>query len=122
MKFLHVFIFNTIAALGYGVGLLVIPSTMLSLHGISQMPSSILMARYFGVALLGIGLITWLARNTDDSRVRDAITLGLPISYIVGFILSLQSTLSGQMNTLGWLPVVIYLLLILGYGYIRFLK
>jgi hypothetical protein len=117
MKLYHVFIFNAITALGYSVGLLVIPSTLLTLHGMSPDPSTILVARYVGVSFLGIGLVTWLARN---SGAQDAITLGLLICSIAGFLLSLQSTLTGQMNALGWLPVVIYLLLIAGYSYFRF--
>lgn len=122
MKLAYVFIFNTLAALGYAAGLLVIPATILSWHGISDEPSTILMARYFGVALLGIGLVTWQARNSEESQARNAITLGLPISYILGLALSIQSTLAGQMNTLGWLPAVVYLLLIAGFGYFRFMK
>ena len=120
MKLSYVFIFNTIAALGYAVGLIIIPATVLTWHGISTDASTILMARYFAVALLGIGLVTLLARDAEESKARDALTLGLPLSYIVGLVLSLQSTLTGQMSALGWLPVVIYLLLVIGYGYFRF--
>jgi hypothetical protein len=120
MKLYHVFIFNAIAALGYAVGLLVIPSTVLTLHGMSPDPSTILEDRYVGVSFLGIGLVTWLARNSDKSVAQDAMTLGLSISYIAGFLLSLQSTLTKQMNALGWLPVVIYLLLVAVYSYFRF--
>jgi hypothetical protein len=122
MKYSTVFIFNTIAALGYAAGLLIIPTFIMTWHGITHDPSTILMARYFGVALLGIGLVTWMARNTVDSNARDAITIGLPISYIAGFVLSVQATMAGQMNALGWLPVVVYFLLILGYGFVRFSK
>ncbi len=120
MKLSYVFIFNTIAALGYAIGLLIVPATVMTLHGISTDPSTILMARYFGVALLGIGLVTWLARNSDESHARDAMTLGLPISYVAGLLLSLQATLTGQMSVVGWLPVVVYLLLVAGYSYFRF--
>ena len=120
MSLTTVFIFNAIAALGYAAGLLIIPATLNSWHGIATDPSSILMSRYFGVALLGIGLVTWLARDANESKARDALTLGLPISYIAGLVLSLQATLSGQMSALGWLPVVVYTLLILGFGYVRF--
>jgi hypothetical protein len=120
MKLSHVYIFNTIAAIVYALGLLIVPATIMTMHGISSDPSTLLMARYFGVALLGIGLVTWLARNSDKSRAQDAISLGLPVSYVVGFVLSLQATLTGQMNAVGWLPVVIYLLLIAGFAYFRF--
>ena len=122
MKLFHVFTFNTLAALGYGVGFLAIPATILSWHGITPDPYVILMGRFFGVALLGIGLVTWFARDAEDSKTRDAITDGLAISFIAGFALSLQSTLAGQMNALGWLPVGIYLFLIVGYAFFRFSK
>lgn len=120
MKLSYVFIFNSITALGYAIGLLIVPATVMTLHGISTDPSTILMARYFGVALLGIGLVTWLARNSDKSQAQDAMTLGLPISYVAGLVLSLQATLTGQMSVVGWLPVVVYLLLVAGYSYFRF--
>ena len=48
------------------------------------------------------------------------MTLGLPISYVAGLVLSLQATLTGQMSVVGWLPVVVYLLLVAGYSYFRF--
>jgi len=119
MKLSHVYIFNTLVALVYALGLLIVPATIMSLHGIGSDPSTILMARYFGVGLLGIGLVTWLARNSDKSQARDSISLGFLISYVVGLVLSLWATLTGQMNAVGWLPVVIYLLLIVGIGYFR---
>ena len=58
MKLSHVFIFNPLAALGYAAGFLIIPATIMSWHGITGDIYTILMARYFGVALLGIGLVT----------------------------------------------------------------
>jgi len=114
-----VYIFNTIVAIVYAIGLLIVPATIMTLHGISSDPSTLLMARYFGVALLGIGLVTWLA-SSDKSQAQNAISLGLLISYLVGFVVSIQATLTGQMNALGWLPVVIYLLLVIGLSYFRF--
>jgi hypothetical protein len=122
MKLSQVFIFNTLAALSYAAGFLIIPATIMSWHGITADAYTILMARYFGVALLGMGLVTWSARNAPESDVRDGIITGLAISAVVGFALSLQSTLAGQMNALGWLPVVVYLLLFVGFGYFRFIK
>ena len=120
MRLSTVFIFNTLAALGYAAGLLIIPETIMTWHGIGIHGSTILMARYFGVALLGIGLVAWLARDTVESKARDAITIGFSISCVAGFVLSVQATLAGQMNSLGWLPAAAYLLLVLGYGFARF--
>ena len=122
MKQSHIYIFNTIVALGYGIFLLVAPATLLALHSISSDQSTLLMGRYFGSALLGMGLATWLARNAEPSEGRNAITLGFFVSYIAGFLVSLYGTLSGQMNVLGWIAVTVYLLLAIGFGYIQFSK
>lgn len=122
MKLSHIYIFNTIVALGYSILLLIVPSTLLSLHGISTDQSALLMGRYFAVALLGMGSATWLARNAEASKARDAITLGFLVSYIAGFLVSLYGTLTDQMNALGWLAVAVYLVLVLGLGYIQLSK
>jgi hypothetical protein len=121
MKLSHIYIFNTLIALGYGTFLLISPVPLLSLHGISPDPSALLMGRYFGVALYGMGLATWLARNAEPSQARNAITLGFLVSYIAGFLVSLEGTLSGQMNAVGWVAVAAYLLLVIGFGYFQFL-
>jgi hypothetical protein len=113
MKLSHIYIFNTVVALGYSFFLLVFPAQLLTVHGISPDPSALLMGRYFGVALLGMGLAPWLARNAAASQARDAITLGFFISYIAGFLVSLYRTISGQMNALGWLAVTVYLIRLL---------
>jgi hypothetical protein len=75
------------------------------------------MGRYFGVALLGMGLTTWLARNAAASDARDAITLGFCISCMPGVVVPLYGTLSGQMNAMGWLAVAVYSVLVIGFGY-----
>jgi len=122
MKLSHVFVLNTFISVSYAAGFLFIPNTLISWHGMVPDTSLILMSRYFGVALLGIGLVTWFARNAEDSKTRDAITNGLALAFIVGVALSLQATLAGQLNAMGWLPVSAYLILIAGYGYFRFNK
>ena len=122
MKLSYLFVFNTIAALAYGIGSVVIPVTMLSLHGMTQGPTEALVGQFMGVSLIAVGLITWLARNVTDSEAQKAIMTGLLISDVIGFIVVLLGVLSNLMNALGWVAVGMYLLLALGYGYFRFLK
>ena len=122
MKFSYIYIFNTIVALFYCFFLLFFPVQLLSIHGISPDSSALLMGRYFGVALLGMGLATWLIRNLDASKAKSAVTLGFFISYIPGVIVSLHGTLTGQMTALGWLAVAVYSLLVIGFGYIYFIE
>lgn len=122
MKISNLFIVNTIVAVGYGIAFVLVPVTVLSLYGISQDPGAILMGRFFGGALISIGLITWFARNSGESEARRAIMLGLFISFFVSLIVSIHGTVSGAMSAFGWTAVLIYLFFILGYGYFLFFK
>ena len=122
MKLKHVFIFNTVVALIYGIGAVLLPETIMSMHDMSTDPTGIYLGRSFGVSLIGIGLVTFLIRDVPDTKVSHSIALGLLVSDIVGFVVSLLAMLAGLMNALGWLGTGIYLVLALGYGYFRFIE
>src|SRR2546421_11703943 len=68
---------NAIVALAYALGLLLVPATLLKVYGITSGPGERLMAQFFGVALLAVGLLTWLARNVADPIARRAFVLAL---------------------------------------------
>ena len=122
MKLKHLLIINTVVCLVYGIILVLSPATMLSLHGVAQDPGTRLMGQYFGSALIGIGLLTWLARNVADSEAQGAIILALLIANVIGIVISVLGTVSGPMNAVGWSAVAIYVLLALGFGYFQFVK
>jgi len=122
MKLSNMLVINTIVALVYGIILVLTPATMLSLYGITQGPGEKLTGQYFGAALIGIGLLTWFARNVADPGAQRAIVLSLLIYDIIGLIVSVLGTVSGAMSTFGWSAVVIYVLLALGFAYFQFVK
>ena len=122
MKLSNLFVFNSVVALVYGIGSVVMPVYMLSLHGMTQGPTEALVGQFMGVSMIAIGLMTWLSRNITDSGSKKAIITGLLISDIIGFIVVLLGMLSNLMNALGWVAAGIYLVLTLGYAYFRFFK
>ena len=122
MKLSSFLVLNAVIALVYGIGAVLVPGTVLTMYGMTPNPGMLLIGQFFGVALIGIGLVTWLARNVVDSAAQRAIILGLLISDVVGVIVALLGTLSGVMNAVGWSSVVIYLVLTLGYAYFQFMK
>ena len=122
MKLSNLLVVNAIVALVYGIGELLTPATMFSLYGVTQSPGARLMAQYFGLSLIAIGLLAWFARNVADSEAQRAIILALLISDVIGVIVSVLGTVSGVMNAVGWSAVGIYLLLALGYAYFQFMK
>ncbi|HEY6451297.1 MAG TPA: hypothetical protein VIX87_01720 [Steroidobacteraceae bacterium] len=104
----------------FGVGFVIVPVEMLAQYGVAADRSIILMSRFFGTALIQIGLLFWLARSIIDSVGRAAIVLSGLISMVIGFLVALQGELSGVINALGWSTVVLYALFALGFAYFQF--
>lgn len=122
MKLSAVFTANSIVALLVGLGFTLVPATALTLYGISLSEPGLLVARLYGASVLGYAVLTWSARNTEESEARGAIVLALFVGFVIGFIVSLVGQLSGVVNALGWSTVVIYLAFALAYGYFQFMK
>ena len=122
MKLSTLMVINAVVAFIFGIAFLCVAGTLLSLYGITVSPGGLIVARLFGAALLGFAILTWFARNAEESEARRAIVLALFISEAVGFIVALLGQLSGAVNALGWSTVAIYLLLALGFGYFQFIK
>ena len=122
MKLRTLLIINAVIAVVYGLSYQLTPIMILSVYGVSQGPSEIFLSRLFGAALIGIGLLTWFARNIPDHETQRAIILSMLVYDIVGVIVTLYATLSGVMNTVGWTGVVIFTFLALGYAYFQFMK
>jgi hypothetical protein len=80
------------------------------------------MARWFGVELLAIGLVTWLARNAAESAAGQAVARALAVTYGIGALLALWGTLAGPFNALGWIAVGLNLLLGSGFAYFQLSK
>jgi hypothetical protein len=122
MKLKTLLIINTVIALVYGIGFLLLPGMTVGLYGVASSPGIILEGRLFGLTMIGIGLICWLARDVSDRGAQRAIILAQLISTAIGFIVVLLATITGVVNAAGWLSVVIYLFLALGYAYFQFMK
>lgn len=111
------FMLNGVIAGGYSVVLLVAAGPILDLYGISPNAEGVYMARWFGLELFAIGLVTWLARDASESRGGQAIGQALAITYGIGVVLALGGTLLGPFNELGWIAVGLNLLLGSGFAY-----
>jgi hypothetical protein len=116
------FIITSIIAFVFGVLFVIIPTPLYSLYGIESNMVLNYMGELFGAALIALGLISWLSRNITNPEALKAVTLSFFIADGIGFIIALIGQLNNVVNALGWLTVVIYLLLSLGFGYFRFSK
>ena len=65
MKISSFLMLKAIISLAFGIGFAVIPAVVWSIYGLTLDPAEIMMTRFFGACLLGIGLICWVTRNAD---------------------------------------------------------
>jgi hypothetical protein len=103
-------------ALAFGLGFLFAPARVLSLYGVAAGPAVVLMARFFGSALVQLGLVLYLIRDVSDPVTRRGVVLGSFLGSLAGFVVSLTAQFWGLVNSFGWSSVAIYGLLLLGYG------
>jgi hypothetical protein len=100
----------------FGLALLVTPVALLALYGITADPASVLLARLFGGALVGLGVAAWFARVAVPSEGLRALILGDAVISILGCLVCIQGTLSSTSNALGWLNVAIFGFFAVGFG------
>ena len=98
-----------------GVGYTLVPGALLPNYGIQAAAGTVLGFRLFGAALLTFGLILWFLRDSREWTALRGLLIGASVGNIVGVIVSAWATISGVMNGAGWLFVLTYGLLLLGY-------
>jgi hypothetical protein len=64
-------------------------------------------SRYFGATLMAFGLISFLARNTQDAVAIRALLVGGLVGNVIGAFIS-ASAAGGLQNNMAWVSVVIY--------------
>jgi hypothetical protein len=109
-----------IIALGFGLAFLLAPRPMLSLYGVAAEPGTVLVSRFFGAALVQLGLVLYLIRDVGDLRTQRGVVIGSFLGSVAGLVVALTGQFWGVTNQLGWSTVAIYGLLTLGYGSFMF--
>jgi hypothetical protein len=122
MSLKTVFTANAVVALVFGLLFLIVPGTGTGIYGAELSDAGLLVTRLFGATVLGYCVLTWLARNAEESEARNAIVTSLFIGWGIGFVVALIFQIQGVINIYGWVNVALYLLFTLGYGYFQFVK
>ncbi len=120
MRLSTLLLIGGLLALVFGLGFLLVPRPMLTLYGVPTDPSVVLMARFFGAALVQVGLVLYLIRDVGDPRTQRGVVIGSFIGSVAGLVVALTGQFWGLVNQFGWSTVAIYALLTLGYGSIMF--
>jgi hypothetical protein len=118
VKMSSMFIAASVLSLLFGLAAVLIPTQFLSFYGVTTDSVGTLTTSLFGGELLGLAALFWLGRNVESPVARNAMVLGGFVSTGIGFVLTLLAQIAGVLNSLGWINVVIYLFLALGFGYL----
>lgn len=116
MRFSTLLTIAAILSLLFALAFLLAPAPTLAQYGTRPESLAVLMARFFGVALLQLGVLLWLARPVEDSLAQRAIAIAGVVGSLAGLLVAVAAVLGHLVNALGWSTVVIYLGLLLGFG------
>jgi hypothetical protein len=125
MNYKVLFVLSAILAVVVGLGFLVVPEMALPLLGTTeQYASTLFAARFFGFAMFGLGLVLFFAKDVSDEKAQRNLGIANLVISVVGLGLSLYATMAGNavLRTNVWVPVVVFLLGALAYGFMIFLK
>ncbi len=105
----------------FGLGFILVPAQVMAIYGQTLDANGQWIARYLGSAFIGIAILNWMARLSDDSLALRAIVLADLAASATGLVVAFLDALRGQGNGLVWSTVVIYLLLTAAFAYLQFL-
>jgi hypothetical protein len=124
MNYRIMFALNSVVAFLFGLGFLFVPNRALGLFGTETFVSTVLLARLFGAAMLGLGLVLWFAKDVREASIQKGLGIALLVTAVTGLVVTSLGTFTSHavLRTNGWAVMLVYLIFGLGYVYLLFLK
>jgi hypothetical protein len=120
MRFSVFLIFTGVLGLVFGLAFFFAPVQTLAVYAASTGPVGFLMARFFGAALIQLGLILLLIRAVRDPALIRGICIGGALGELAGLRLALFAVRNDMVNSMGWSSVAIYAILTLGFAWFAY--
>src|SRR5437762_2899308 len=108
MRLRTLLLIGGVLGLVFGIGFLFAPRAVLALYGVAGDPIVVLMSRFFGAALVQLGLVLYLIRDVGDPRTQRGVVLGSFLGSLAGLVVALTAQFWGLVNAFGWSTVAIY--------------
>lgn len=121
MSYKVLFVLNALVAVLLGLAFLFLPDRLLDFFKTDPYESTVLVARFFGTAMIALGLVVWFAGNADPS-VQKGMSWALFISAILGLVVNVLGITGGNMRSNGWITAIVYVVFALLYGFMLFLQ
>ncbi|MCC6259632.1 MAG: hypothetical protein IT311_02115 [Anaerolineales bacterium] len=125
MNYRSMFAVNAVALALFGAGFLLLPKFVWEQLRYDETVGLNFLARFFGSALLLLGILLWMVKDVASAKLQRAIAMVLFGYSIGGFALTIMGTTNkavGVVRANGWVLLVIYAAFALIYGYMLFLQ
>jgi hypothetical protein len=119
MKFKILCTIISIMAIITGIFCILTPACLLSNYNVSLSEMGLVIFQFWGAALIGFGMLTWLARSIEDPGLQRKYAIALFIANGLSCVMAVRGQFAGA-NTFGWSTVGIFLLFSLGSGVFMF--
>lgn len=122
MSYKVLFLLNALVAVLLGVVFLFVPGRALDFFKADSYAATVLIARFFGSAMIALGLVVWFAKDAD-ATVQKGIGWVLFISAILGLVVNVMGISSSSViRSNGWITAIVYVIFALLYGYMIFFQ
>src|SRR5687767_3696428 len=112
MSYRMLFILNALIVAVFGAFFLILPQTALDIFGTETYVPMLLVARFFGGAMLMSAVFIWFLKDLIDEASQKNVAISLLAGSVGAFVLSLIGmTSSGIIRENGWILLVITLVL-----------
>jgi len=119
MKMRTLFIINAVIQFFFGVGFMFAPTILLGLFGTQTDVTGITLAHVAGGVILSLAIISWLGKDAEGAG-QDAIAWGgVFIAHAQAGIYTLLAILSGTFNALAWSAVIMDVLFVAAFFWVR---
>jgi hypothetical protein len=122
MKLNSFLMLATIVAAVFGLAFLLAPSQLVAMYGVTLTPATEVIGRIAGSVILGFAIVFWAARNGDAAETFKAVMIAGFVANGLDCLILLHATVTGLINGLGWLQVLINGALAAGFWYFSFGK
>ncbi len=102
----------------FGALMLAAPVALFGLFGASLCGAGPFPAREYAAAMLGITLLTWLAKDVKAPDARGAILVQLLVYDAIGVVITLHALATRLLNPLGWGVAAVYLFFTAGSAWV----
>ena len=123
MSLKNLFLVKAILSLIFGLSFIFFSALSMDFFGVMELRAAgVLMGRLLGGALVGMAVIAWYAQSLASGDGRSAIVNGFIVTDALGFILTLSAVLNNVINAMGWISVIVYLVLAVGFIYYQYIR